>query len=299
MPEVSEEVEEMSTEKKVFNQKNLLDFCVKNRMRITLAGIKGSGKSTLAMQIAKDVGLPLRTYVLTRETSESALLGYVKPDGTVVRTKLREAVENGGIVLLEESDAADPNIMVCLNTLDNGYIDFPDKSVAVHPDFMLIETTNTFADGEYHSGKFHQDSSVTDRSQVFIIDTAPVVSERVLEIRRAVARALEEKGFESVISNRSYYRLNAFLEEFDLSIKMIEEVLLSDMSKTDKERIVSDKNIVELVEPKIEDILPDPEQPEWEDESDVEPDGHPKQEESEEASGSEDEEASSKEYDIY
>ena len=102
--------------------KTLID----NNINVLLQGPAGSGKSTLLAQVIKDLGYGMFSITMTRQTTQSNLLGFISVTGNYVPSQLRKAVEFGGVFILEELDATDPNVVLCLNTLENGYLAFPD-----------------------------------------------------------------------------------------------------------------------------------------------------------------------------
>ena len=115
---------------------------------VYLWGDSGSGKSRAAMQYVKDIE---RAYVMLQghqQMSADDLIGYKSiVDGKYYASLLRDAVENGKVLVIDEIDAISPAVLIVLNGLKHDYFQFPDRRVKVHQDFRLIATANTF--GEY------------------------------------------------------------------------------------------------------------------------------------------------------
>jgi cobaltochelatase CobS len=94
-------------------------------------------------------------------------------NGTYVEPPFLRLYETGGIVLLDEFDAADPNVALVINSaLANCHLSVPlraEKPVADrHPDFAAIIATNTWGlgpDGTY-TGREGLDASTRDRAAV-------------------------------------------------------------------------------------------------------------------------------------
>ena len=107
-----------------------------------LIGEKGSGKTTIIIQAAEELKLKFYCISMTRQTTLSSLIGFKNIDGKYIPTLLREAIDGGGVLLLDEINAGDPNVLLCLNTIENGFMSFPDKRVEVHSDFRLCATAN-------------------------------------------------------------------------------------------------------------------------------------------------------------
>ena len=135
-----------------------------------LTGEKGSGKTTLAMQVAEKLDLPFFSMSMTRQTTLSHLLGFMSVNGTYVASQLRGTAEKGGVFLLDEIDAGDANVILCLNTIENGYISFPDGIIDIHEDFRLMATSNPQDQHEHYVGRSKLDAATLDRFDIIDID---------------------------------------------------------------------------------------------------------------------------------
>lgn len=136
-----------------------------------LVGPAGSGKTTLAEQVA--TVLKRKFYLESRVTSEFKLLGFIDAAGHVVRTQFREAYEHGGVFLLDEVDASDPDALTAFNSaLANGLAAFPDALVRRHPDFVAIAAGNTYGRGadRQYVGRNQLDAATLDRLAIFEVD---------------------------------------------------------------------------------------------------------------------------------
>ena len=128
-----------------------------------LEGEAGTGKSTLAKEIANDMDLPFYSMSMTKQTSVNNIIGFKSVTGDYIPSIFREAFENGGVMLLDEIDASDPNTLLCLNTIENGYMTFPDGLVNKHKDFILIATSNPSHLSSIYTGRSKLDFSTKDR----------------------------------------------------------------------------------------------------------------------------------------
>ena len=137
---------------------------------VLLTGERGTGKTTLAMNVAKKLGLSFFSLSMTRQTTLSHLLGFRNVNGVYIPSHIREAADNGGIVLLDELDASDPNVILCLNTIENGYLSFPDELVQLHPDFRLMATSNPQDNHKDYNGRAKLDASTMDRFDIVDIE---------------------------------------------------------------------------------------------------------------------------------
>jgi len=139
-------------------------MCVVAGTNPFLVGPAGSGKTTLAQQVADT--LKRKFYAENRVTSEYKLLGYMDATGKYVRTQFREAYEKGGVFLLDEVDASDPDVLTTFNSaLANGLCPFPDKLVQAHKDFIALAAGNTFGRGadRQYVGRNQLDAATLDR----------------------------------------------------------------------------------------------------------------------------------------
>jgi len=133
---------------------------------VLLKGDAGSGKTYGAVQIAKALDLDYRIFSFTNEISLSRCVGYMDAMGNYVKTSIREMYENGGLLILDEFDAMNPNVAVSLNNMLSGdEYTFPDAVVSKHDDFRVIACTNTFGNGadKDYSSRNKLDKATLDR----------------------------------------------------------------------------------------------------------------------------------------
>lgn len=125
-----------------------IETMVSLRLNLWLTGPAGSGKSYTVQQIAEKLNLRYFAPPIGRETTISSLFGYFNANGEYVRTPLREAFENGGVLALEEIDFASSAVGTALNTLlASNLVGFPDGTVTRHPDCVIVACANTYGTG--------------------------------------------------------------------------------------------------------------------------------------------------------
>lgn len=136
------------------------------RVPVMMVGPAGSGKTTAAGKVAETLSLPFHAISCNEQMSPAGLLGFVHANGGYVTTAFRQAYEFGGVFLLDEMDRGRPAVLAALNmALANGHMEFPDKMIARHPDFIPMAGCNTFGTGasrEYVTAQ-QLDSSTLDR----------------------------------------------------------------------------------------------------------------------------------------
>jgi MoxR-like ATPase len=194
---------------------------VSSGMPVLLSGVAGSGKSTMAMQIAEDLDLPFSSVSCTKQMSVNALLGFISINGVYIPTQFRDAFQNGKIFLLDEIDAADPNVLLCLNTIENGFISFPDGIIKMHPDFRLIATSNPADAHATYTGRSKLDFSTIDRYFHITLDRDPelelsLTSPEIVEHADIARSILSSHGVTSTVTMRDAIRMHK-LSQLDIS----------------------------------------------------------------------------------
>lgn len=147
----------------------------KLRLPQMIIGPTGSGKSHIAGQVADAFGLSFSAVSCTAGVSEADLLGRLLPTGEGGRFEFHDApflraYEQGGVFLLDELDAADPNVLLVLDqALANGRMFVPQRfdnpEVKRHPDFVCIAAANTWGTGAstQYTGRERLDEATLDR----------------------------------------------------------------------------------------------------------------------------------------
>lgn len=117
---------------------------------VFMAGPAGSGKTEGAKAAAKALGLEYRIQPLNPMMTDSKLTGFMGANGQYVTTAMRQAYEEGHLLVLDEGDNANPSILAGMNALigaENGVYGFPDAQVQQHPNFRVVLTANTWGRG--------------------------------------------------------------------------------------------------------------------------------------------------------
>lgn len=131
-----------------------------------MKGPAGSGKTMAAAALAKALGLEFYIQPLGPQTSKSDLVGYMNGNGDYVPSMIRRAVEFGGVILLDEIDAANAAVLTIINGILSGDIcGFADRMITKHPDCIFVCAANTFGLGAdaLYVGRAQQDAAMLDR----------------------------------------------------------------------------------------------------------------------------------------
>lgn len=199
------------------------------RTSVMLVGPAGCGKTTLAHDIATALGLKFTAFSCSAGASESQLLGRLLPTGEggrfeYVESPFVQTYREGGVILIDEMDAADPNLLLVLNTaLSNGgmYVEARaasglDVYVPRHPDTVIIAAANTFGHGAdvQYVGRAPLDAATLDRYYRLPMDYDRDLEESLGDAEIvAWVRDIREKATKAqlrrVVSTRAILRVQA------------------------------------------------------------------------------------------
>lgn len=198
---------------KVFNTiTRILSSAKRKEKNIMLVGGAGGGKTHLVKQIAEALKLPFYPMSVGLQTTKSDLLGFINATGTYMPSIIRKAFEDGGVLLLDEFDAAHAGVVTILNSLlANGHASFPDKVVNKHKDFVCIVACNTFGNGANmgYVGRNRLDGATLDRFITINVDYDEDLEKGLTNndswysIIQQVRKNAEKQGIKQIISPRA------------------------------------------------------------------------------------------------
>lgn len=204
--------------------------CLKAGVNVALVGPAGSGKTTAVKEAAKALELEFYSKSVSAQTGTHEFFGYQDANGNYVRTIFRDAFENGGVFLLDEFDAGNPNVLAALNQATaNGECAFADGMVQKHDDFIVVMAGNTFGHGanSEYVGRNKIDAATLDRF-VFIHFDYDEDFETQLSTNKEWAKKIQtlrkianDKKIKTIISPRA-----TFNGEKLLQVGMSEEQVL-------------------------------------------------------------------------
>jgi energy-coupling factor transporter ATP-binding protein EcfA2 len=156
---------------------------VKRGLNVLLVGPAGCGKTTLAEQLAKAMKRRYGALHCTAGASESQLTGWLLPieaNGrfAYVPSEFVDLYEKGeSVFLLDEIDAADPNMLLVINSaLANAALHVPQRYKEPHvkrgKNSTIIAAANTFGTGAdmMYVGRNQLDAATLDRFYVVRMD---------------------------------------------------------------------------------------------------------------------------------
>jgi cobaltochelatase CobS len=180
------------------------------------------------------LGLAFSAISVGPQTTQSQIMGYMDANGRYVETEFRRRFEQGGIVLLDEFDAANPGVGTCINgaTANDG-CGFPDRYVVRHPDFICICAMNTFGTGadRQYVGRNQLDAATLDR---FAFVDWPYDEDLELELApdaewckyvQTVRRAVGKLKLRHVVSPRASFA-GARMLQAGIERKLVEQAVI-------------------------------------------------------------------------
>ena len=149
-------------------------------MYILLVGPAGTGKSYAAHDAAKALGVHCHDLSVTTQTQEWKVAG-AHSAVRFIRGTIRDAYENGGVLLIDEFDNGSPNFLAGLNLLlsSDTYTFADGETVQRHPQFYVVGTANTIGEGGTAQYRARQalDAATLDRFTFMFVDIDPAIEE--------------------------------------------------------------------------------------------------------------------------
>lgn len=208
------------------------------RIPVMLVGPAGSGKTTAGRQVAQALDLSFVTESCSPQMSKWDLMGFMGAAGTYVPGVIREAFENGGVVLLDEIDASNPAVLVAINLIAScavgETVTFPDgNSVPRHADFVLITGGNTYGDGasDEYVGRSQLDAATLDRFATITwnydedVERAAAGHDEWTTYVQSIRKAAAEMGVRLMVTPRASINGAALLKS-GMDRKTVEKIVL-------------------------------------------------------------------------
>jgi len=207
------------------------------RVHTLLVGPRGCGKTVTGELLAKALGLPLYTISLSAGISEGVLQGWLHPSKAGLlfeynRSRFVKAYTEGGVVLLDELDAADSNMLMILNAaLSNGRWEIPLRGedaepLVKHANFVCLAAANTQLHGadRVYVGRNQLDGATIDRFRMgrITVDYDEAMERAAYEPatvtfgQRLRARCRAQKGWTQDVSTRNIADACKLQEELSL-----------------------------------------------------------------------------------
>ena len=224
-------------------------------LNVYMPGPAGCGKTHLAGQVARALGLDFYPMSVGGGTSESHLLGKQTHDiskGKIIwhPTPLMNAFVNGGLVLIDELDACDPNVLIILNAIAECdmtiYCQYdPNNPMKKrHENFRLMAAGNTLAHGadREYVGRFAQDAALMSRFAKMPLDYSPAVDracclhDQTRNHMISYRPVLREARIKTNVSSRTLKQSYA-LHQAGFDLATIEQTFFNEFTPTEVDRI--------------------------------------------------------------
>lgn len=213
------------------------------RQNTFLSGQAGTGKSTIPEMVAKALGLEFGYISLCGATPPSALFGYMDANGNYSETIFYNRYKNGGVFLLDEIDAGNPNTTLSANNAaSSGFAAFPCGMVKKHENFILIATANTWGKGanaEY-VGRAPIDAATLNRFVKIPVDLDEKLEESLssnkewLKIVRDYRKRAEQKKVRVMITQRATLQGQSLIAAGMSIEKAIEYTILAGLNEDER-----------------------------------------------------------------
>ena len=204
------------------------------KVPVALVGPAGSGKTTIVRNVSKALDIEFSSQAVSAQSTVFDFFGYKNATGDYVGTLFRDRYENGGVFLLDEFDAGNPNVLAALNqAFANEVAPFPDKMINKHEDFIPVMAGNTFGHGgtiEY-VGRNKIDAATLDRFAFIYVDYDEDLEYKLATNQdwcnrvQGFRKLIKDKKVKTIVSPRATF-LGCSLLEAGLSQNDVEEMLL-------------------------------------------------------------------------
>lgn len=218
---------------------------------VSLIGEAGSGKSFGAIQMAQSLDLDYVVESCHGKMQSFDLVGAMSPTtGKYISTKLRDAYENGKVLILDEFDRSNTETTIALNgVLAGDCYGFPDGMVTRHKDFRVIACQNTFGTGAsktYASAKAQDGSTLTRFTRLeWNIDTklelAICGDNEVTRAVQSVRKNAKDNGYDQIlITPRQCIDANQMVDTLGWTLKKaVEFSCLNGLADDIKKRLLN------------------------------------------------------------
>jgi DNA replication protein DnaC len=218
---------------------------------IALIGEAGSGKSFGAIQMAQALDLDYAVESCHGKMQSFDLVGAISPTtGDYISTKLRDAYENGKVLILDEFDRSNTETTIALNGILAGdCYGFPDGMVTRHKDFRVIACQNTFGTGAsktYASAKAQDGSTLTRFTRIewnidSKLETAICGDNEVTRAVQTIRENAKSNGYDQIlITPRQCIDANQMVDSLGWTLKKaVQFTCLNGLPKDVQKRLVS------------------------------------------------------------
>lgn len=225
----------------------VLGAAKRKEKNIMLVGGAGGGKTHLVKQIAESLNLKFYPMSVGLQTTKSDLLGFINANGVYMPSVIRHAYENGGVLLLDEFDAAHAGVVTILNSLlANGHASFPDKVIEKNKDFVCICACNTYGRGANvdYVGRNRLDGATLDRFIVINVDydenleSSLTDNEQWFGVVKKIRQNIQDQGIKMIVSPRASMDGADLLDAGFGIAEVVDMVILKGVDEDTKQKVL-------------------------------------------------------------
>lgn len=221
------------------------------KQNLALIGEAGSGKSFGAIQMAQALDLDYVVESCHGKMQSFDLVGAISPTtGDYISTKLRDAYENGKVLILDEFDRSNTETTIALNgVLAGDSYGFPDGMIDKHPEFRVIACQNTAGIGtsKVYSSAKPMDGSTKTR---FVpiewnidpkLELAVCGDTKATRAVQAIRDNAKKNGYDQIlITPRQAINTNQMVDSLGWDLKKaLEFSILNGLAEDVKKRLMS------------------------------------------------------------
>lgn len=211
-----------------------LTTMLKLKENVLLNGPSGTGKTYFCLQYAKQHNITNIAKVACYEMmSDAAFIGYNDINGNYHPSSLYKAYKEGGLLIVDEIDAADSNTLLVINqVLDHYPVEFANGEVVkCHPDFICICTSNDYMGIDSRFNRNRLDAATIDRLYIYKVDPRQVQAYLNYEVRKEVSEKLHV-DFKSLLIYSDYKKEESYRSKRrSLELDVVNNMLAKDVEE--------------------------------------------------------------------
>jgi cobaltochelatase CobS len=231
------------------------------RIPVMLVGPAGCGKTFLCEKLAEALDLEFSDQSCSEGMSESVFNGLLLPidkGGAFkhVSSPFMDRYEDGGVMLLDEIDAGDPNLFTYINkaVANESYTvaqRWTKPKVTKHGDFVLVAAANTFGNGAdaMYVGRNQLDAATLDRFKVGLITMdyshdveASLADAELCEWAWGIREKINSSKLRRIMSTRVIKDLGIMTKQYKWEREDWEQSYFAGWSDAEKNIVMDDRS---------------------------------------------------------
>jgi hypothetical protein len=239
-------------EKAHYNFEKLTRIVGSCKLNCALIGEAGTGKTFGALQLGDALGLKNWLMSFSPQDRKHEVKGFLDGSGRFHAPAIKNAYVQGGLLILDEYDRANPEVSIAMNALLSGdtYMFADNKMYTKHKDFRVVACQNTTGMGpsKRYTAARAQDGSTLNRFVRLDWDTdealetsicGNTIATRAVQQMRKNARKLSMDSL--IISPRQSIHANELVNNGGFSVaEALEHSITLGLADDVKKRLMAD-----------------------------------------------------------